>query len=93
MCNECKNPNEDIKSFAGDSGIWYKKDDDQYYLVMEQYRGERNQVIINNCPWCGENLKESKIQCKYCEMHDWEEKGFSSPCFMCIDFDCFKRKG
>ena len=61
MCNECKNISEDIKSFSGDAGIWFHKRDEQYYFVMDQYKGSINQVIINNCPWCGRPLKETEV--------------------------------
>ena len=57
MCESCADISEDINSFAGCEGIYYDSKDDQYYVVIEHFRGEINQTSINNCPWCGRKLK------------------------------------
>lgn len=57
MCECCENiPNEENKNGEPEEGIFYNAKENEYYLVIEQFRYERARVKINYCPWCGRKL-------------------------------------
>lgn len=58
MCDYCKEENIEVSesAFQGSDGIMYDKMKEQYYLVIEHFRNERNKVEVKFCPQCGRNL-------------------------------------
>ena len=65
MCDYCETiHNEIMENGKEEEDIFYNVKEGEYYFVVEQARYERTRVKINNCPYCGRNLKNNSYLCK-----------------------------
>lgn len=73
MCIYCDKDYIENKTdvFSGGEGIYYDKQKDRYYIVIEHFRNEVNMTEIQYCFWCGRKLQDNCKVSPYAET-DWK---------------------